>query len=350
MTSMTLAVVTRFGGPEVIEIKRQPVPVPGPGQVVVRLTSVGMNQADVMGRKGLYKLSTGEPAFVPGIEGGGRVEAVGAGVSEVKVGQRVILTPGTPKRKPGSEGVAPYLGGTYRTHYLCDAAHVLPVPDGVPQELTGALWLAFLTAWGCLVWKQGLRAGQYVGLPACSSSVAIAAAQIVRDAGAVPIGLTTSPGKVPVMKEMLPGLFEHYVVTHEGGKMLPWHREMKEVTGGKGVDVFFDPVAAGEYLSAEVRSLAQFGTVWVYGLLGKPDVVDVQPLIRKYAGIRGWLLTELQEAGPEVWRPACEMILKKAAQGAWKMPVAGKFALEDAGKAQVEMEKGGHVGKFVIVP
>ncbi len=348
MAQMTLAVVTRFGGPEVIEMQTRPVPEPGAGQVVVRMTSVGMNQADVMARRGEYKLSSGEPPFVPGIEGGGVVEAVGAGVKGIKEGARVILTPGAPRRGKNPDGAASYLGGTYRSHYLCDEEHVMAVPEGVPEDLIGALWLPFLTAWGCLVWKEKLGAGKFVGIPGCSSSVGIAAAQVAREAGAIPIGLTTSPGKVEAIKAALPGVFEQIVVTHEGGAMLPWHRSIKEITGGHGVDVYFDPVAAGEYLNTEVRSLAQSGTIWVYGLLGKPDVVDVQPLIRKFGSIRGWLLFEMTSAGPEVWRAGCEAILAKVASGAFKMPVAGRFKLEEAGRAQVEMEKAGHIGKFVI--
>jgi NADPH:quinone reductase len=349
MAQMTLAVVTRFGGPEVIEIQTRPVPTPGPGQVLVRMTSVGMNQAEVMARKGEYKLSSGEPPFVPGIEGGGVVEGVGTGVTSVQAGHRVILIPGAPRRDPKADGVRDYLGGTYRSHYLCDQAHVMAVPDGVPDDLIGALWLPYLTAWGCLVWKQRITKGMYVGIPGCSSSVGIAAAQVARDAGAIPIGLTTSPSKVEVITRELPGLFEQLVVTHHEGTMVPWHRTIKDVTAGHGMDVYFDPVAAGEYLSIEVRSLAQSGTIWVYGLLGKADVVDVQPLIRKYGSIRGWLLFEMVSAGPDVWKPACEAILDRVASGKFVMPVAGRFALKDAAKAQMEMEKAGHVGKFVIV-
>ena len=93
MSSSQRVVVNAFGGPEVLQLVEEPVPAPGAGEVVVRITSIGMNHAELMGRRGQYKLSTGEPPFTPGLEGGGIIDAIGAGVSAVKVGDRVSLAP-----------------------------------------------------------------------------------------------------------------------------------------------------------------------------------------------------------------------------------------------------------------
>ena len=308
---------------------------PGPGEVLVDLTSVGMNQADLMARRGEYRLSSGEPPFTPGIEGGGIISAVGSGVEDRTVGQRVILTLGAPAGK-----------GTYCSQFLALATETLPVPAGVPDDLIGALWLPFLTAWGALVWRQQVQPGQVVMLPAASSSVAIAASQIAKQRGAITIGTTTSPEKIGELQALDAAQYDHLVLTKDTEQ--PWWRSVKRLTGGKGVDVIFDPVAAGEFLHHEIRLLAQGGTLWVYGLLGKPDVVDVSPLIRKDAAIRGWLLNSV--AGTPAEAKGYQYILEKVASGDFRLPVARTFSLDQVQQAHREMESGQHIGKFILKP
>jgi NADPH:quinone reductase-like Zn-dependent oxidoreductase len=306
-----------------------------------------MNHADLMGRAGEYKLSSGNPPFTPGIEGGGRIDAIGSGVNGVSVGDRVILSPDAPRRTNATGG----MDGTYCTHYVVEAEQVLSAPDSIPDDQLGAIWLSHLTAWGCLVWKQQLRPGQYVGIPAASSSVALAAAQIAREAGGIPIGLTTSAQKVETIKALAENAYEHLVVTRAAdGTNARWHRDVLSLTSGHGIDVFFDPVAAGEYLNTEIRCLAEHGTIWVYGLLGKPDIVDVSPLIRKYASIRGWLLNELNADGGGAAAEGCRHILDGFARGVYHQHVDRTFALSDVRQAHEYMARGAHVGKLVLLP
>jgi NADPH2:quinone reductase len=337
-------VVRAFGGVEMLDVVEAPVPEPAAGEVRVRLTSVGMNHADLMARRGEYRLSSGDPPFTPGLEGGGVIDAIGAGVTTVRVGDRVTLTPDAPRLAAGGTG------GTYRTHYLVDASRVLPVPPQVPDEQLGALWLPYLTAWGCLVWQHELRAGQVVALPAASSSVALAAAQIVKAIGGVAVGLTTSPDKVEAIRALPSCRYDHLVVTHDANRaMRPWHRDLKPIAAS-GIDVFFDPVASGAYLDTEIRCLAQHGCVWVYGLLGDPGPVDVTPLIRKHAAIRGWALSQLVTAGESAWRPGCRWILDRFADGTFSQHVGGTFALDDVRRAHEVMEQSRHIGKLVLLP
>ena len=339
--------VDRFGPPDVLEVRGVPVPEPGPGQVRVRLTSIGLNHADLMGREGRYKISTGDPPFTPGLEGGGVIDALGQGVADDRLGQRVTLAPDVPRRAGGG-------GGTYRSHYVCDAAGALPVPDTVPDDQLGALWLAYLTAWGCLVWKHGLSTetgpGTTVALPAASSSAALAAAQLARHHGCTTLGLTTSPDKTDALADH----YDHLIVTHDaddtGKKMRPFHRDLYRLTDGRGVDLFYDPVASGAYLDTEIKALADRGTVWVYGLLGTPGPVDVTPLIRKHAALRGWALTELINAGPDAWRPGVNHILDRFADGTYRQTLAHTYPLADARRAHTEMAEGRHVGKLVLIP
>ena len=346
---MKQVVVKAFGGVENLEIEQLPTPAPGAGEVCIRVTSIGMNHAELMGRRGEYKLSTGEPPFVPGLEAGGVIEAVGQGVDATRVGQRVVIGPDAPRL--AVKGEAGGYGGTYRSHYICRDNQALAAPDAIPDDQLGAIWLAYLTAWGCLVWRQNIGEGDIVALPAASSSVALAAAQIVKARGGTTIGLTTSPGKVEQLKAMDTAMFDHLVVTHDADRnMLPWYKDIKQITAGRGVNVFFDPVAAGAYLNSEIRCLAKGGCLWAYGLLGQPGEVHVTPLIRLQASIRGWGMTELVQQGEAVWRPEAEAVLQGFADGKFKQHLGGTFKLDDVRNAHLEMEKGKHIGKLVLVP
>lgn len=346
---MRKVIVNRFGGPEVLELVSTEAPAPESGQVLVRVTSIGMNHAELMGREGQYKASTGEPPFVPGIEAGGVIESVGDGVDADRVGQRVVLAPGLPRAVHGPHG------GTYRSHIVIDAALALPAPDAIPDEQLGAIWLAYLTAWGCLAWKDQLKPGEIVGIPAASSSVGLAAAQVVKALGGTAIGLTSSPAKAEAIQSLDSARFDHIVVTHDrdaqGNRLIrKWHREIKELTDGHGVDVYFDSVAAGEYLSAEVRSLAYGGRIYIYGLLGTPGPVDLTPMIMRKGSLFGWVLDEIVSAGEQAWRPACEAIFKHFSDGTFTQHIAETYTLDDVQTAHAEMEKGEHIGKLVLIP
>jgi NADPH2:quinone reductase len=341
---MYRAVVKGFGDIDQLVIEDGPTPAPGPGEVVVRLTSIGMNHAELMARRGEYRLVSGNPPFIPGLEGGGIIEAVGEGVSDAAnadqqrtVGQRVVLA----LDAPASRGLG---HGTYQSHFVVAATKTVLAPAAIPDELLGALWLPFLTAWGCLVWKQNMQPGARVLIPAASSSVAIAASQVVKYYGGVAVGTTTRPEKVERLAALPEARFDHIVVTQPAD----WWREAKKLTEGKGFDIIFDPVAAGDFLNQEIRLLAPHGTLWIYGLLGTPDTVNVAPLIRKMASIRGWLLNEIAASGSE--QSAYRHVLDRVADGTYTLPVAHTFSLRDVQTAHATMERGDHLGKLILVP
>jgi NADPH:quinone reductase len=336
---MYQVMVKRFGDVDQLEVIDIPdlIPEPNSNQVLIRVTSIGMNYADLMARRGEYKLISGSPPFTPGLEAGGYIEAVGSQVTDRIVGQRVLLSLGA----SAANGVG---RGTYQSHYVTTADRTVLAPDEIADELLGAIWLPYMTAWGCLIWRQQLQPGQTVLLPAASSSVAIAAAQIVKNYGGIAIGTTSSPGKVEALQAMPEATYDHLVGTHDR----EWWREVKQITHGQGVDVIFDPIAAGAFLNQETRVLANHGTLWIYGLLGKPDVVDVTPLIRKMATMRGWLVNEI--AGTEYEQLGYQHILACFANQTYQLPIARKFPLDKIRQAHTEMEQGQHIGKFILVP
>lgn len=341
---MKRVIVDAFGGIEQLRVVEEPAPEPMAGEVRIALTSIGMNHADLMARRGEYRLMSGEPPFTPGLEGGGVIEAVGDGVDAGRIGQRVILSARAPRSR--QEGFY----GTYYSHYVIDENEALPAPDALSDIELGTLWLTYLTAWGCLVWKQEIRPGQFVAVPAASSGVGLAASQIIKAQGAVAIGMTTRQSKADILNKTPEAMFDHLVVTKTpDGQEADWRKTLKEISDGRGVDVFFDPVASGAYLETEIRCLAKGGVIWVYGLLGAAGTVDVSPLIMKQAAIRGWLLYELLEDAEAAQRGYRE-ILSGFGSGVYKQCIAQTFSLDDVCAAHEAMERGDHIGKLVLAP
>jgi len=322
---MQQVIVSEFGGVEKLQLTDQPDLAPGPGQVLVRLTCIGLNHADLMARRGEYKLASGDPPFTPGIEGGGVIEAAGEGVESRRTGQRVVLPLG--------------IFGTYTTHMVVDAEHTIIAPDGVDNDHLGAMWLAYLTAWGCLIWRANLSISQTVLLPAASSAVSLAASQITRRFEGVSIGLTRSPEKVDTLTEH----YDHLVCTADDD----WYKQVKAITNRRGVNLVFDPVAAGDYLSSEIRLLARAGTIWIYGLLGEVGPVNVHPLIIKQGAIRGWLVHELRD-DQRTLNAGYQHIMREVAAGHYRLPIAGRFTLDDIQHAHETLAAGNHIGKYIL--
>ena len=341
---MRQVIAESFGPPEVLRVVDAPTPAPGPGQVRVRVTSIGMNHAELMARRGEYRIVSGDPPFTPGLEAGGIIDELGDGVTTRKIGQRVVIGADAPRATP------PAGGGTYRSHYICEADQAIIAPESIGDEQLGAIWLPYLTAWGCLVWKQGIQSGDIVAIPAASSSVALAAAQIVKHKGGLAIGLTSSPDKVESLSALPSCAYDHVIVTHDDSGLVPFHEQLKQLTDGHGVDVFFDPVAAGPYLATEVRAMARNGTIWIYGLLDKSEQLNVQTLIRKQGAIRGWMMAELIAAGPAAFKPGYREVLDAFAAGTYRQHVDRAFKLDDVQESHRYMESGQHIGKLVLVP
>ncbi|MEM9752126.1 MAG: zinc-binding dehydrogenase [Planctomycetota bacterium] len=346
---MQTVVVREFGGPEMLEVVEGSLPLPLENQLRVRVTSIGVNRADLMGRAGKYKLSTGDPPYTPGLEAGGIVDAIGHGVDDAWLGRRVTLYPEATRLSRGKDRIA----GTYRSHIVCTVENLVPIEvpfERMPDEHLGTPWLTHFTAWGGLVWKLAQRGlelrGQRVAITAASSAVALAAAQVVQHHSGIAIGLTTSPAKADVLADA----YDHVVVTHEvDGSQRSFRRELKAYADG-GVDVVFDPVAAGPYLAELILALAQHGTVVIYGLLGEPGVLDVTPLIRKHASIVGYVNDEVYEVGRDQIDIGVEHVLRGWASGAYAQRVAETFSFGDVREAHREMAENRHVGKLVLTP
>lgn len=236
-----------YGGPEVLEVESLDPAEPSIGQVRVQMKALALNRANSLFRSGNYLSEASFPSRI-GTEGVGIIEAVGEGVVDFNVGQRVNLLPSGNESEDG-----------YAADFnIVPKELLIPAPDGLDDRHAATAWVPFLTLYQLFV-EQGLAApGKWVVLPAASSSVSLAANSLAHHLGAKTIGLTRTSAK----KEALEAAGYDAVVISEDEDIAA---RIIEITGG-GSDFVFDPVG-GAQLEKLVSSVKRGGAINVYGLL-----------------------------------------------------------------------------------
>jgi len=215
---MTQAIVVRsLGGPEVLRLEDMPLAAPGPGEVQIRQAAIGLNFIDVYFRTGLYKT---ELPFVPGKEGAGTVTAVGEGVSDFVVGDRVAYASAD---------------GAYAAERNVATRHLVRVPDGIPLEAAASMMLKGMTAQYLLNQTYAVKPGTVLLFHAAAGGVGLIAGQWAKALGATVIGTAGSPEKV---KLALDNGYDH-VIDYSKEDFV---ERVREITGGAGVDVVYDSV------------------------------------------------------------------------------------------------------------
>ena len=223
------------GGPDVLKIEDIETPYPGRGEVRIAVKAIGINRSESMYRSGVYVIAPTFPAIL-GYEAAGIIEAIGPDVIDLAVGDIVSTTP--------AFSYSDY--GMYGELVLAPAQAVVKHPHGLSTEKAAATWVSYLTAWGALVDVARLERGDFVLIPAASSSVGLAAIQIARQVGAIPIALTRTSAKLAALKDL--GAV-HVVATGESDLVA----EVMRVTDGSGARVVFDP-GRRPHLRAACRS------------------------------------------------------------------------------------------------
>ena len=326
--TMRVVVVTRPGGPEVLEVREVPRPEPARGEVRVRVSASGVNRADLLQRRGAYPAPPGWPADVPGMEFSGVIDAVGPDVDEASVGDRVMGLVG---------------GGGYAEHVVTHARTLVPVPDGMGLLDAGAVPEVFMTAFDAIDLQCGLASGETLLVHAVGSGVGTAALQLARAAGARVIGTSRTPEKLERARDL--GLEEGV----EGGQT-DWPARVRDLTGGRGVDVLLDLVGA-PYLAGNLEVLAE-GARWiVVGVTGgRAAEIDLRTLMVRRASVRGTVL----RARPLEEKAALASVFARRvaplfAKGALRPVVDGTVPPEGAGEAHALMEDNRTFGKLLIV-
>jgi NADPH2:quinone reductase len=322
---MKAIVFEKVGGAEVLKLGEVPKPEPAPSTVLIRNHAAGINFADTLFRQGQYLIPPKLPD-TPGLEGAGVVEAVGAGVTNLKAGARV----------------AALASKTYAEYFVAPASQVIPLPDGVSFEEGAAFPVQTLTAWHMLHTAHHITPDQTVLVHSAAGGVGIVAIQIAKAAGARVIGTVSNDSKAQLIRKYGADQAIDYVKND-------FAAEVKRLTGGRGVDLILDAVAKGT-LEKGLQSLARFGHLIVYGRAGGlPEPLNVFTLFEKSVKVSGFVLYSAM-AEPALARRGIEESFKLIASGKLKLLVGKSFPLSQAAEAHKFMESRASVGKLVLVP
>jgi NADPH:quinone reductase-like Zn-dependent oxidoreductase len=321
--------IHQIGGPEVLQIENLSVGEPGPGEIRIRVLSIGLNRSEAMYRAGRYPVTPKLPSLM-GYEACGVVEALGAGVNGYAAGDRVCVLP---TYRLGEYGV-------YADAAIVPARNVFAAPPGLTPIQASAIWMAYFTAYAIIeVAKIGI--GEHVLIPAASSSVGIAAIQLANWAGAVPIALTRRGTKADALRAQ--GA-KHVIATEEMDTVA----EVMRITGGKGARVAFDPVG-GPFVEKLANALAEEGILFIYGGLSEqPTPFPHWPAAIKSLSIRGWVASFIWNK-PERFARVREVILAGLASGHLKPIIAKTFTLDQIVDAHAYLESNQQIGKIVVL-
>jgi NADPH:quinone reductase-like Zn-dependent oxidoreductase len=324
--------IVRFhavGGPEVLRIEEETPKQPGKGEVRIKVQAVGLNRAESMFLRGQYVEPPKFPAGV-GYEASGVVEAVGPDVDKNWVGKQVSTIPAFSMNDYamlGEEVIAP-------------AAALGEYPAKLSPVEGAAIWMQYLTAYGALVAIAHLAKGDFVLIPAASSSVGIAAIEIAKAEGAISIAATRKSNKKAELLSLGAG---HVIATEEEDIVA----RVKEITGGKGARVIFDPVA-GPFLEKLAAAAAIGGIIFQYGWLSvQPTPFPLFTALGKGLSVRGYSLMEITR-NPEKLAGAKKYIYERLADGRFRPKVAKIFPFAQTVEAYKYLESNAQVGKVVI--
>lgn len=324
--------IVRFhkaGGPQVLEIETVDLGAPGPGEVKIRVHALGLNRAEAMFRAGAYLEAPSFPARI-GYEAAGEIEAIGPGVQGLSIGDAVSTIPAFSMNQYG----------VYGDTAIVPAHAVAKHPGNLSWSEAAAIWMQYLTAYGALVDLAAIKPGDAVIIPAASSSVGLAAIQIVNHLGGIPIAATRTQLK---RAELLKAGAKHVIVTSEQDLV----REVMTITAGHGAKVSFDPVA-GPALNDLAAASAEQGTIFVYGALSpEPTPFPLFPALAKNLTLRGYTLFSLTSR-PDALEKAKKFVVDNLASGALKPVIAKTFPLEQIVEAHRYLESNQQFGKIIV--
>jgi len=338
---MKAITVTRYGDPEVMELRQQPDRPPAAGQVQVAVRAAGINFADILMRLGYYTNSP-KPPFTPGIEAAGVVEAVGEGVTSLRVGDRAIVFTFT---------------GCYADRITVPADRAVPMPEGLSFEEAAALPVNYMTAYQALTFMAHLRPGERILIQAAAGGMGLAAIQLARLAKAEIFG-TASASKHDFLRQQ--GL-DHPIDYHSQD----FEQEVRRLTNGEGVDVVLDAVGADSYRKS-YRLLRHGGRLLCYGLSAavagkgrslkalkawwRTPSFNALDLIGRNRAIIGVHLGTMGRAHPERVRGWLDELFTLYATGHIKPHVGATFPLSEAVQAHHFIHERKNLGKVLLIP
>lgn len=319
--------ISQPGGPDVLRPAIRPMPVPGPGQVLVRVAAAGVNRPDVLQRQGGYPPPPGA-SDIPGLEIAGDVVALGDGVAGPLVGDHVC---------------ALVTGGGYGEYCVADAVCCLPVPLGFDMVKAAALPETFFTVWYNVFQRAHLAPGETFLVHGGTSGIGTTALQLAKAFGAAKIFATAgSPEKCNICRQLGADIAIDY-------KIEDFAEAVKAEQGKKGVDVILDMVG-GDYIPRNIAILANDGRlVNIAFLKGAKAEINFLPVMLKRLTLTGSTL-RIQSADKKaiIARELHEKVWPLLDKGQVAPMIHATFPLADAAKAHRLMESSAHAGKIVL--
>jgi putative PIG3 family NAD(P)H quinone oxidoreductase len=326
---MRAAVITRPGGPDVLEIHERPTPVPGNREVLIRVRASALNRADLLQRQGQYPAPPGAPTDIPGMEFAGEVAALGPGVTNWREGDRVFGIVG---------------GGGNAEYLVTDAWTLARVPSALSWTDAAAIPEAFITAHDAMVTQAGVRAGETVLIHAVGSGVGLASVQLARAWSATPYGTARTASKIERAREF--GLADGVVVGDDVSVVVA---AAERWTEGKGIDVTMDLVA-GAYVAAEIQAAAKRGRIMLIGTVaGRTATIPVGMVLGKRLVVRGTVLRARSiEEKREVTAAFARDVVPLFEPGTLRPTVDSVLSLDDIRAAHERLAGNETFGKVVL--
>jgi NADPH2:quinone reductase len=313
-------------GVEALNWKEIPTPSPQKGQVLVRIEAASLNFPDLLIVQNKYQMKPDLP-FVPGSEYAGVIEAVGEGVTDLKVGQSVACLSGT---------------GGFGTHTLAPAKLCMPLPPGFPAVDAAAFIMIYATSHHALIDRAALKAGETVFILGAAGGVGTAAIQIAKAAGARVIAAASTDEKCALCKTL--GADETINYTTQNMREV-----LKVLTEGKGPDVIYDPVG-GDFAEPAFRSIAWRGRYLVVGFASGPiPALPFNLALLKGASIVGVFWGDFARREPQANAAMMAELAKWYAQGKVKPVIDRTMPMSELKAAYAHMGSRGVMGKLVMV-
>jgi NADPH2:quinone reductase len=324
-TTMTAIAIKAAGGPEMLVPMQQSVPVPGDGEILVKVAAAGINRPDVMQRKGLYPAPKGAPE-TPGLEIAGEVVAVGKGVTRWKLGDKVM---------------ALVIGGGYAEYALAHESHALPIGH-LPMIEAGAIPETFFTVWHNVFQRGALKSGETLLVHGGSSGIGTTAIQLAKHFGAKVIVTAGSPEKCDACRKLGADVAVNY-------KTEDFVEKVKTATDGKGADVILDMVG-GDYIARNYEAAAVEGRIVQIAFMGGAKAeVNFQRIMLKRLHHTGSTLRSRSVADKGAIAADLEKnALPLIVSGKIKPVIYKTFPLDRAADAHALMDSDTHIGKIVL--
>lgn len=318
--------VKEFGGPEVLKYIEMEEPIPNENEVRIKLFAAGVNPSDAYTRTGTYSRVPKLP-YTPGADGAGVIDAVGSGVKNLKVGDRVFIATSFAKRNTG----------TYAEKVVCDeeCAHILP--DFISYEEGASLGVPALTAYRALFQRGKIKPGETVLIHGASGGVGTLAVQMAKAIGATVIGTASTEAG----RDLVKASGANYVLDHIKEDSI---KNVLDITDGKGPDVIIE-FLANVNLETDLKMIAKYGRVVVVGNRGSLEF-NPRLTMAKEADVLG---LSLVNSKPDEYKEGLKAVAAFLQSGILKPEVGDRLPLENAKESHEEIINKKARGKMVLV-